>query len=316
MILLFGDLHLDLYRPYSTTLPNGMNSRLAEQEKVIDKVCEIADENHVDRIIFLGDLFNQLGETLPKVIYDSAYRIVDKLRQHTKSLYLVVGNHDIHRGINLFQPFKSIPEVVVVDTVMDLAMENYHVVMVPWGSRLPHTKADLLLGHLPVIGAKTGLGFALTEGVTVSSFQPYTLSLLGHIHKRQMMNKVMYLGSVMQNNHGDSGEDKGVYLLKDSFMMRFIPIESPQFHKIELTSDTKWVQSSKDYYELVIKERGFTPGDLGPNVTVKYELAEEPVRMEQKASEPVEETVENFIRESNTAIDKEEAIRMAKELLK
>jgi DNA repair exonuclease SbcCD nuclease subunit len=323
MILLFGDIHIDLYRQYSYTLPDGRNSRLAEQEKVIDKVCEVADEYQADRIVFMGDLFNQLGETLPKVIYDAAYRIVDKLRQHTKCVWLIVGNHDIHRGINLFEPFKSMSGVAVVDTVKEVVFDSYRVVMVPWGQPLPPIKADLLLGHVPVMGAKTGLGFSLTEGVAVSSFQTYTMSLLGHIHKRQMWGSAMYLGSVMQNNHGDAGEDKGVYLLKDSFMMKFVPIDSPQFRTLPLVGSQEDCDimleniqdSPRAYFQVVVKERGIVLPDFGPNVTVKYELAEEPVRLEQKTTEPIEVTVENFIKESNTIIDKDEAIKVAKELL-
>ena len=112
--LTFADLHAHNYSQFSSVLPDGTNSRLADCLDVFHQITEYGKKEKIFKVLFLGDLFN----TRTKVSIDVYHRVFDCLAEmkiEGFELYLIVGNHDqfLQNGrIHSMRPMSSVAEVI------------------------------------------------------------------------------------------------------------------------------------------------------------------------------------------------------------
>lgn len=318
-ILLFADLHLDQWRQFSVLTENGFNSRLLEQLKVINQVTKIAVDENVTDIIFLGDLINSQGESLPKIVYNAAFFVVNALSK-VRPVKLIVGNHDIYRLMHILNPFEALTDVEVIDKTSFCHIEGKKIDMVPWECQLPKRDiGDILLGHCDVVGTKMG-NTASKVGFNPGDFEGYERVYLGHLHTRQHFNvprckEAMYIGSVMQHNYADTDEAKGVTIISPANgwadLCRLVPIASPRFLQSEVSTKTalgnfsSMVDSSPDYYRLIVRNSKLEIPKYDHRVQVEWDIKESAnARMDIKAEESVKDIVYKFVETHNTKLDK------------
>jgi DNA repair exonuclease SbcCD nuclease subunit len=92
----------------------------------------------------------------------------------------------------------------------------------------------VLFGHFQVIGAFYQSGKAFT-GVPLEALEPFSVSLLGHIHSPQSLSKrVHYVGSPFQQDWGEAGQAKRVAVLDTTAMtVDWIPMTGyPEYREI------------------------------------------------------------------------------------
>jgi metallophosphoesterase superfamily enzyme len=59
--LIFSDLHAHNYREFSEIDIMGINSRLGDCVRVLVYLKMFCEEQHIDRIVFTGDVFHIFG---------------------------------------------------------------------------------------------------------------------------------------------------------------------------------------------------------------------------------------------------------------
>lgn len=329
-MLIFSDLHLDNFRQFSTILKNGFNSRLMDQIKVIDEIKQIADETKTENIIFLGDLINSYTETLPKIIYNAAFCAIKALAERA-NVYLILGNHDLYRKMNVLLPLSSIPNVYIIANTMALPIEEYTVDLVPWDCALPKQKADILMGHLEVKGTIVNCsGHQAEEGYSPTDLVGYKYIFLGHFHEPQLLpvngaTHAEYVGSVMQIDRGSFPVPRGAILFNNNQIPRRIFINSPRIYSMVVDSqeqmDHMTSQIKKgDYWHLTIKEPSIVLPDFDESFDhrVQIEWDVEPtvdVRLEEKPGEDLKEEAKRFIQNTNTKINKERALELLEDVM-
>ena len=322
-ILFVADLHLNIYKNFHTILPTGMNSRLAEQLKVADQVVDVGRKNKVDAIIFLGDLFDSDGEYVSKVVYDAAAHVVRQWAA-VAPLYLITGNHDIYRQVNLLTHFTDYDNVTVVTEPIQLEGNDCTFTLAGWGfdpPRNPEKTPNILCGHMGFNGCFINPYQQLVSNTFVNQYALYAQIILGHIHKKQIMPpNVIYIGSVMQHDMGDLGDKKGMTLMTPKGL-KFIPTIAPEFRRVEVSTDkdlTKYAkEKTEDYYEIVLKSDAidYIPTSYKERVVEDFEYKTE-TRLETIKGESLLETTERFIDKANTAVDKERAKQFLRDLSK
>ena len=323
MDLLFTDLHLDARTQFSTLSRGGLNSRLLDQLRVINEVKRIAEERKVDRIFFLGDLLNGLSESLSKTIFNAAYYIA-KLLSECSPVWFIIGNHDVFRRLTVLSNFASLPMVRVIEETETL---EDGIDLIPWEGKIPEQKSKTLFGHVALKGAwvdKNCSVFA-EDGTAPVSLFGYNFIFLGHFHSRQNLEikgatEAMYISSVMQNSFAEAPEKHGVTLF-DGKKSEFMPIDSPKLLAYEIKDQNaadlivESINSSKDYYKLIITNNGITLPDFDHRVDVEYNISVvKESRLKEQKGEDIWETVERFINEVNTSINRKEAIKLLKEV--
>lgn len=316
-IYFLGDLHLNQWKQFATILPSGLNSRLVEQMKVVGLISSYLTEE--DTVIFLGDLIDSYSETLSKVIYSAAYYTVKSWASKCKHVYLLVGNHDIYRVINILTSFNEIPNVTIVDGSWTRKVEEYTIDMVSWEKSIPEVKGDILCAHLMPLGAS--LGAYTTKrtdiGVDTETLEEYRWAIFGHVHEPQILPKnVICPGSIMQLNLSSSPADR--FLLKlDKGKLDEIHIPSTKIYPLIISSQKeadKFVNGDHNpgYYKLSVQDINIKLPKFDYTVTVEYDVKPTSGKdMEDIAEMDIKEAIHEFVDKSNTTIDK----TVAKELI-
>lgn len=300
-----------------------MNSRLQAQLDVVDQVIELAKKNKVDAIIFLGDLFDSDGEYVSKIVYDMAAKVVRNLAA-TAPLYLITGNHDIYRKVNLLSHFLDYPDVTVVTQQIELECEGFWITMVGWGFDFninPEHTPNILCGHFGINGCQLNQWQTFTGPLMPRQFAAFAKVFTGHIHKKQIMGpNIIYVGAVMQHEMGDLGDEKGITLMLDQ-QLKFVKTKAPQFRRVEIYTEKDLkdytMDRGEDYYEIVLKSDTveYIPTSYKEKVVEDFEYATE-TRLETVQGEELMDTVERFIDKANTAIDKKQAKDFLRDLAK
>ncbi len=324
MDLLFSDLHLEQRSQFSTLTKSGLNSRLLDQLQVIKEVRRIAEERKVDRIFFLGDLLHGLSESLSKITFNAAYYTAKLLSDYCPTWFLI-GNHDVFRRLSILSNFASLPNVHVVEET-EILEDGLH--LIPWEGIIPEQKSKTLFGHIALKGAwvdKNCSVFA-EDGTAPVSLFGYNFIFLGHFHSRQNLEikgatEAMYISSVMQNSFAEAPERHGVTLF-DGEKSEFMPIDSPKLLAYEIKDQNaadlivESINNSKDYYKLTVMNNNVTLPDFDHRVNVEYNInVEKESRLKEQEGEDIWETVERFIGDVNTQVDKQQAIKFLREVM-
>lgn len=189
------------------------------------------------------DIFETLGQLLP--------------------VYIINGNHDLskktNKGNTSLRSLSNIPGVTVVKeptliTIKPATKALSKVIAIPYlGAHEEENKvlldysgkADYAWMHTDISQMKFDNGMTIVGAVDAKIFKGEILS--GHIHKRQELENVVYIGCPYQLRRSDIGNTKGVYSIdfktKDMFFTEnnFSPI----FHKIKV----------EDFLNLSVKDR-------------------------------------------------------------
>lgn len=330
-ILFLTDLHLDQYRPYSTILKNGMNSRLYDQMMVVQKIKQLVDKIQPTATIFMGDLFNGITESLPKIIYNAGFLTAQAWSQSTP-LYLIVGNHDIYRGMHTFSAFESLPNVRIISKTTKLQLDGLTIDCIPWDNPLPENKGDVCAGHLEVFGTYMNGSYTCKVGLYPKVFDGYKYVLLGHFHAPSEFpvpgaKEARYIGSLMQCDRRRPPEGfMGVVELTDDTLIGH-PIESPKIYDVIINTQEEFATflpqvEDGNYYKVVVKSQDVVVPRLSYRVSVEYDLPEiisSRLNINRNPEESwdtkLQEAVTEYIKKANTKLDKDKLIQMAKELL-
>jgi DNA repair exonuclease SbcCD nuclease subunit len=281
-VLLFSDLHGHAFKPCSTTLENGRNSRLQDAVNVLTEIYDACGMYEVDGVLFGGDLFHARG-TLQVATFNAIFEGIAKIKTRVEFFGMLVGNHDQATklgNIHACYAFDSI--LTVMDKTQwycfeDSQGEQLHVYGIPhtidkeqieqdlksFGSDQPvHSAGSICLAHVGISGAKVGSNFVMITEDNPTTI-PFTRAgfnqiFLGHYHQPQMLAPNMrYIGATHQHNWGDVGQDRG-FLIYDTDTDTVEPVEiesAPKFVKIEGFPDgrMKWSGSKPPERDNIVR---------------------------------------------------------------
>jgi DNA repair exonuclease SbcCD nuclease subunit len=179
-----------------------------------------------DIIFILGDVYD--NRTSIKV--DVLDGVVEILEEMSKILPIVMipGNHDLYKKddngeekrINSLKTLKWIPNVYLYERPVIMECSNKKVLLVPWVGNheieqniLTKFNADYAFMHTEFQGVQFNRYTKVEHGVESESAEKYAKIYSGHIHYRQSLKNITFIGSPYQMTRGDIGNDKGIYLL-------------------------------------------------------------------------------------------------------
>jgi len=181
--------------------------------------------------LFLGDWFDNRS-SLNVLTLNYAKDAVEKLSKSFDKVIMVVGNHDTYfrerSEINSVEQYESVDNVVVVKepSILRFKHSKKDMLLCPWHWEKTHIvtdeQPDYAAGHFEVNGV-----YLAGSTVFTNSNAPDTNSiasiakemvLSGHFHIRKEYpcknGKLMMVGSPLQLDWGDYGNDKGFYILE------------------------------------------------------------------------------------------------------
>ena len=199
-----------------------------------------------DEIFHLGDVFDSRQSINLKVL-NLGLEIFEEMSK-IAPVKVILGNHDCHdlnsNDINSVKPLKWIPRVTVYEEPEKIELGGKKILLMPWRANNEKEKeclrefgkADYLFCHTDVKGAEFNKWSKIDHGNDISEFSSYSKVYCGHIHYRQKVGNVNFVGCPYPMSRSDMDNPKGYWILDlDKGTEEFIanPV-SPDFIKLSL----------------------------------------------------------------------------------
>lgn len=217
-IILLSDVHFGVHVnsiEWNENILNYFNNFFVPYVKEYKK-------NHTPILIIAGDFFED--RTLLDIgVMNDGINVIDELSK-ILPVHFIVGNHDIYKkndcDINSLVVHKYMNNVTIHEKPTVLSIRDYKIELVPWigdfkkeSSHVMNSESDVLIMHTEIKGFSYDRGQTIINGTEVGSFKGKMI-FSGHIHKRQELKKVTYLGSPYATSRSDIGNEKGIYALE------------------------------------------------------------------------------------------------------
>lgn len=246
-VLIFSDTHIHSW-PYGASIVDGMNSRLKAQADALDVIAKAAEG--ADHIVFCGDAFHTHGK-LDAAVLEVAWRGFSRIAEqaNVSHIDLLVGNHDmadksmLHHSLHWMKAFNS----GVKDPLFSVIDHPLH--RSPF-SFLPYTEdkaviekffaecGEVCFMHQGVAKVPMGSGFLIDEILTLDMIPDHVKHVFtGHYHKHtRVSDKLTIVGSTMQHNWSDSGDDRG-YMWYDTETgeIELVDVGAPRFVTVDMS---------------------------------------------------------------------------------
>ena len=136
-------------------LKSNSKSRLAIVVNVVKEMVAHIKANDIKTLVFAGDLFH-CRTSIDVNVINVAYKLLLALSKHCK-LYMICGNHDSYLkntiDVNSLNMFKSMQNVVIVDSPLEVSINGNKTLLVPWlGDLVKYNDEtfDMMFGHFDV----------------------------------------------------------------------------------------------------------------------------------------------------------------------
>lgn len=193
----------------------------------------------INDIIILGDIFHNRTE-----ISVNTLSIAKKFFDYFKdfNVYILAGNHDSfykdHSQVNSISIFDGWHNIKIVDNEpFLLKIGDKNTTLIPWGTSFENIpKADIIFGHFEIATFYMNNFKVCEHGFTSENlFEKAKIILSGHFHKKDHRiydeGEIVYLGSPYQQNYGDCGDERGIYVYDvESNEFSFTPNQISPIH--------------------------------------------------------------------------------------
>jgi len=271
-IFLIGDVHLGL------GYPNNAEKWFKVHREYFETFLIPLLKKFVkpgDIIIQLGDLFDNRN-ILPINILNYGIDIAEEISK-IAPLHFIIGNHDLWSkntsGINSLRPIRYMPNVYIYDKTTKIEHDGVKILLMPYieskREQIKHLEENkdckYLFTHSDLNGARMHLTSAANKNldkINPIEFSKFEKVYSGHIHIRQELKNIIFVGSIFQQDRNDMSDQKGISILNvESGECEFIPNNvSPIFRKINILSekDIETLDSltdTKDYIDISISNK-------------------------------------------------------------
>lgn len=206
-MLVIGDTHI---KP----------SNLETNNKLFDLILEECRSRSIKDVVLLGDIY----DTKAIIRSEAQNFLISRLRQMSFiNFHILVGNHDYENlecMAHALTPLSLLPNVTLYDTPKYCGeLRSFFIPYI-------HHSADFLrvVGSLPsgcqrvfchqgISGFDLGGGVLDQHGVNPDDLPKAVQFIVGHYHKYQSKDNVMYLGTPFSHSYGEANQLKRLLLI-------------------------------------------------------------------------------------------------------
>ena len=248
-----ADVHLDTpFKTISDRADIGIERRL-EQREALKKVISYIKENNVEYLFISGDLYDQ------EYIRESSISFLNDLFKQipNTNIYIAPGNHDPYLKNSFYATYAWNNNVKIFTNVVE-KVEKDDVNIYGYGFN-SFEMNDNQLENIN-IEDKDKINILITHGdLNESKYNPIKLNelkekgfyyvALGHIHKRDDKNNIVYPGSLISLGFDELGEHGMIVgeIINKELDKKFIKIDEREFVEYEfdvsnILSEEEWIE--------------------------------------------------------------------------
>jgi DNA repair exonuclease SbcCD nuclease subunit len=226
------------------------------------------EKRNIKTLLILGDTFERRKFTNHNTLYKSKQIFFNKLAEYNIETHCIIGNHDVaYKNTNkvnapelFLQEYDNITTYAQAEQIEIGGME---ILMVPWINKenndhtmelMKTTSAQVLLGHLEIIGFDMYPGYTNEEGLESSIFSKFEFVGSGHLHHRSTKGNITYFGSPYETTWSDFGDPRGFHIFDTSDRtIEFIQNPYKMFNKIFYDDSTEAKYEFEQYKNKICK---------------------------------------------------------------
>jgi len=228
-----------------------------------------------------GDVFFMLGDWFDNrqlLDINVMNKAIDVIYQISKLMpvYLMTGNHDIYKkhdtDVNSLAAFRFIPNVTIYEDPIIVTNGTSKILVLPWigtkeeeekYAKANSKKADFIFAHTDMAGFKYDNGRHIVKGANLRDIKGYKKIFSGHIHKRQTIDHMFYIGSPYHTKRGDIGNVKKVFIFDPdkNEVEGFDNTLSSVFQRIRLEDLMEWTLEyscsvlANNYTDIIVPDK-------------------------------------------------------------
>ncbi len=198
--------------------PHFQDSNMKDVNVMTKKIISYAEKSKSDFMVCLGDILHT-HETISVTPFKAATQFMYDLSLISPT-YLLIGNHDYKNNSQFltdnhgFNSLKKWPNMYVIDNVVIHRFKNFRFCFCPYvppgrfiealnESEELWEMADCIFAHQEFYGCQMG---AIKSEIGDEWDEDYPLVISGHIHDHQILNNIIYTGSIMQHGYAENGK--------------------------------------------------------------------------------------------------------------
>lgn len=259
-ICLLGDTHFGVR--------NDSKSFHKYYEKFYDTLFDYIDQNNIEYILQLGDLFDRRKYINFLTLAESKRYFFERAYAKGIRIVALLGNHDIFwkESLSVNSPellLEQYNNITIIHHPKTISINGVSIDMVPWICKeneqeisefIRTSSSDICLGHFELAGFDMMKGIPNHEGTDAKFLTKYKKVFSGHYHTASSKGNITYLGTPYELTWIDYGDPKGFYILDtETLDVEFIKNELTMFYKIYY-NDTEDVKIDlKELEEKIIK---------------------------------------------------------------
>lgn len=171
--------------------------------------------------IFLGDWHHNRARTNVSTM-NYSLRNIERLGKAFKKFFFITGNHDLYyrdkRELNSMEFSRNVDNVNIVSKPLN----RDGVAIIPWlvgdeWKKIGRIKCKYMFGHfeLPQFKMNAMVNMPETGQLHAEDFIHPEYIFSGHFHKRQIQEKMIYIGNPFPHNYSDAwDDDRGMMFLE------------------------------------------------------------------------------------------------------
>jgi DNA repair exonuclease SbcCD nuclease subunit len=246
----FSDIHIGLYQDSQEW--HDISLEFAK------KSSQYYRENGIKTIVIAGDVFHNRSEISLKTIY-AAKQFFDCFDDF--KIIIPVGNHDcLHKeksdvnSVCVFDGWNNI-KVVYKEPFLLKTKNNKPISFIPWGVECKNIpNSDVCFGHFEINTFYMNTFKACEKGEESKNLLDKSSFIIsGHFHKKDHRvyekGQILYLGSPYQHNFGDTGDQRGYYIvdldnqsfdfIENTFSPKFVKLKTEDLNKKNISNKIK-----------------------------------------------------------------------------
>ena len=202
-----------------------------------------------------------------RILKDLRENFINRLWKMGVDTHIIIGNHDtFYKNTNevnsiaeLFTTFDGDIEPWMYPEPKEVEFDGLKILMMPWicpenheraMSAIQNTSAQILMGHLEIMGIEQHLGSWNHSGIDASVFSKFDMAMSGHFHHKSDNGNIYYLGNPYQITWSDYKDTRGFHIF-DTATRELEHIVNPFeiFHKIYYDDENLTLESiqNEDY---------------------------------------------------------------------
>lgn len=344
--LIFSDLQAHNYQEFSTHNEKGINSRLLDCIKVLERIGVSVVKNDVEDVWFLGDLFqkkNNVDSKVLRLVMEKLYEIAEG----STPIYILPGNHDYRSWTSDPTLLELASDLIGADIyVCDGRKIGKNMYTEPFTRKVGDlekrlekldTRADMdiFLGHQYLKGTKFGSYEVTYDGIASELlFKKFRISFLGHCHMmfrikdKKDDTRIVSIGAPLQHTFGDAGSKRGWWIFDDKdCSLKYVKNSfSPKFHTLMIEEswniekayeNNEEMDFEKDFFRIKVLGSKL-PGGIGKIKwkRVMFEVVDKSKKRSTISfSDKKEDIFEKYIHEKKGTLNEKKLLKMGRDFL-